>query len=406
MKMFVKIGFRNLWRNKRRSILTSVVIGLGLAAMIITDGFMTGINEYMIQNITSSFSTEGQVQQPDFLSGQKVDKVLKRPKEVFRLLNLDKNVASYSRRVISFSMISSPRNMENITLYGIDPDSEKKLTNIHKYMVEGDFVQDSQSLIVGKGLLKRLEARLGDKVILTLSKSGDGEITQELFRITGVFKTGSKDLDKLVALVHIDRSQKILGLEKNIHQVAMKFHNRLISEQKSYPLWSDLNNTGNLAESWVVLNRSFVSMMGMMDISKAVVAIILMVLVGLGIVNTLFMAIYERVFEFAVLRALGTKASEVVFLIVSEAVSLAIFSVFVGLVIALALAIPMTIWGIDYGGMEFADVTFHRPVYYVFKWSQYILYPLGTIFFTMIISLYPAIHGGKMTMSEALKRSL
>jgi len=93
-------------------------------------------------------------------------------------------------------------------------------------------------------------------------------------------------------------------------------------------------------------------------------------------------------------------------MVVSEAGSLAIFSVIAGILLAIIFAIPLTYIGIDYNGVEFADVTFKEPIYFMFALRQIILYPIGTFLFTLIVGLYPAIHAARIKVGSALKRSL
>lgn len=406
MMMFVKIGFRNIFRNKRRSMLTSIVIAIGLAAMIITDGFLVGMTEYMINTITTSLVTEGQIHHPTFKTSYKVEDTINNIADVESTLENDQQVKFYGKRVLSFAMISSPKNMKNITLIGIDPLEEIKISTINKNIIAGEFVSNEKSLVIGALLMQRLELVIGDKVVVTAAEAHTGEIAQEMMRISGVLKMGSKYMDEKVAFVHIDRAQKILKIDNGIHQIGIVFNDRLKAQNSNYHLWQKLNKTNNSSQSWLQISSSFIGMLKMLDKSKAIMVLILMILVGLAIINTLFMALYERLFEFAVLRALGTKGSEIIVMILAEAASLALLSIILGLLLTLIFAVPMAYYGINYGGIEFADVTFREPLYYAFRWYQYLYFPLVTLFFTMIISLYPAFYAARMTMSQTLKKSL
>ena len=140
--MFIKIGYRNIFRNKRRSLLTSIIIGLGLAAMIITDGFLSGMNENMIKIITNSLVGEGQIHHPKFRDSMKIEDQIQNISKVKEILDSDVDVKAYSQRTISFAMISSPRAMKNVSLYGIEPDKEILVSNINKQIIEGDFVSN------------------------------------------------------------------------------------------------------------------------------------------------------------------------------------------------------------------------------------------------------------------------
>jgi len=242
--------------------------------------------------------------------------------------------------------------------------------------------------------------------VLTVAEAHSGELSQVLLRISGVLTAGSKEMDENAAFIHIKKAQSIFNIGQNYHEIAIKFRDRSVGEQETYPLWAQLNHTGNKGESWKGIVASFTEIMGMVDQSKGIMAFILMLLVGVGIVNTLFMSIYERMFEFAVLRALGTKSREIIIMVMSEAGAMAVMSVVLGLIITVILALPLGLSGIDYGGMEFADVTIREPIFYEFHWSQITSFPVATFMFTVLISIYPAYHAAKVTMAQAIKKTL
>lgn len=403
--LLLRMAFRNILRNKRRSFLTCTVIGLGLAFMVIMDGFIDGMSKNMISSITNGIASEGQIHHPEFLDSKRSKYSIKKLKEVRDILNSDKNVEAYSERVIVPAMISSTANMKNIVVFGVDPEDEKQVTNIYKYITAGEFVKNEKSLVIGYELKKKLEVELGDRIIVSTANIDSEEISQELYRLSGVLRYGSLDVDESLVFIHKKLAQKISGLGENIHEIALKFDNKNIVEDVNNKFWTKFDNLGNEAKSWKDLFASFVKVMQTTDISKAVIALILMLIVGLGIVNTLFMALYERIFEFAVMRSLGTKSVQIIYLIFLEGLFLGILGALLGFVFSGLLTIPFTYIGVDYGGLEFADVTIKDPIYYIFSWAHYTLYPFITVLFTALISIYPAIHMSRISLSESLKRS-
>jgi len=128
--------------------------------------------------------------------------------------------------------------------------------------------------------------------------------------------------------------------------------------------------------------------------------------VAFGIINTLFMSLYERMFEFGVLRAVGTRPSGVRRLIVFEAGALALLSIAMGTVLGFGLTFAMSKIGIDYRGIEFAGTTFYDLLYPVLHVQQFLIYPLAVFIFTLLVGLYPARVAGKMRVADALRKSL
>jgi len=137
-----------------------------------------------------------------------------------------------------------------------------------------------------------------------------------------------------------------------------------------------------------------------------VLAFLLIVVVIFGIINTLFMSLYERLFEFGVLRAVGTRPWGIFRLMVAESGSLGVISAIIGVIISLILMGLISLTGIDYRGIEFAGTTFHDLLYPVMRLYQFIIYPAGLLVFTLLVGVYPAAVAARMPVTEATRRSL
>ena len=138
----------------------------------------------------------------------------------------------------------------------------------------------------------------------------------------------------------------------------------------------------------------------------AVLAVILFAVVSLGIINTLFMSLYERMFEFGVMRAVGTRPFGIGRLILLEAAALSVISIGLGIILGFILTYIVTKTGIDYRGIEFAGVTFQKLLYPVMTVKQYYYYPFWVFVFTTIIGIYPAVYAARMSPAEAMRKSL
>jgi ABC-type antimicrobial peptide transport system permease subunit len=135
-------------------------------------------------------------------------------------------------------------------------------------------------------------------------------------------------------------------------------------------------------------------------------ALILMVVVIFGIINTLFMSLYERLFEFGVLRAVGTRPGGVLKLMLFESGALGVISTVVGVILSLIVCGVFSKTGIDYRGLEFAGSTISEVLYPVMTWWQYVIYPLGLIGFVLLVGFYPAVVAARMKIVEAMRKSL
>ena len=142
------------------------------------------------------------------------------------------------------------------------------------------------------------------------------------------------------------------------------------------------------------------------DFSTLIIAVILFAVVALGIINTLFMSLYERMFEFGVLRAVGTRPGAVARLVVSEAAALSVISIVLGVIIALLVTGIVSKIGIDYRGIEYAGVTFTEKIYPVLRPIQFVKYPAWVFIVTTLVGIYPAVYAARLRPARAMRRSL
>ena len=245
---------------------------------------------------------------------------------------------------------------------------------------------------------------VGDRLVITVAQQNTGEMSQEMMRVKGIFKLGMREMDRSIALIPIKRASAMLGLNNGIHEIAVNLKKHKNSWINDNPLWEKYSKNGNLFRNWVKLLPEMEAMVSMSGFSKYIIGIVLFLLVAGIIINTLFMSIYERMFEFGVMRAIGVKPLKLGSLIVLESGVLAIFATFFGVVTSLILNGILLKTGIDYTGTEFVSVSITELIYPVISVQQYTVFPLALIIFTMITGFYPAIHAARITPANAMKK--
>ena len=144
----------------------------------------------------------------------------------------------------------------------------------------------------------------------------------------------------------------------------------------------------------------------MLDYSLIIVGLILYVIVALGVINSTFMSIYERTWEFGVIKAIGTTPMQIFQLIMFEGLILAVISALAGLILGLAINYLVAIYGIDYSQMEFSGVTIVEPVRAVIRPMQYTQLPVLVVVLTLIACIYPAIYAARLVPNKALRKSM
>lgn len=405
---YIKLAWRNLFRNKRRTIIASIAIGIGLAALLFTASTMKGMEANMIRSATASFLGQGQIHGGDFRITQDVEKTVSNLSKITNILNHEPLVDHYATRTLSMGMISSPANVSAILLVGVTPDEEKDLSQMDDAIVQGSFFTsaDTRDIVIGNQLAEILEIGIGDRVVVTAAQAQTGELSQEMFRVSGIYKFDLKELDNGFALIRLPKAQQMLGIGKGVHQVVFSFKDINQSIDESLPIWKHLSLDGNEAVSWVKILPQLKAMSAMTHISIFILVIILGAVVTFGIINTLFMSLYERMFEFAVLRAVGTRRSGIRKLILFEAGSLAIISIALGLIMGFGLTAWVSHTGINYKGIEFAGTTIKDMIYPEMSLLQFTLFPIGVLFFTIMVAIYPAWAAGRLKIADGMRKSL
>ncbi len=408
MWLYIKLAWRNIFRNKRRTVIAGTAIGIGLASLIFTDALVIGMKENMIRSATASFLGEGEIYRVGFQETQDVEKTIVDLGGVVKRLDGEPIVQHYAVRIMAQGMITSPANMSQVGLVGIEPGSERYLSQFDDALIKGSYFKgdNPRDIVIGDGMAELLEVGIGDRIVVTVAQAGTGELAQEMFRVSGMFHMNVEEMDKGMALIRIEKARDMLHLPGQAHVIALKFTNISYGQDKNLPFWKEYSTNGNEAVGWPVLVPQLQAALQLSSFSTYLVGIILFSVVALGIINTLFMSLYERMFEFGVMRAVGTSPLAIGRLIIFEAGALAVLSIILGSILGLIVTYITAQTGIDYSGIEFAGVTFRELLYPVLEVKQFIEYPFWVFVITVVVGLYPAVYAARLRPAEAMRKSV
>jgi len=403
----LKLAWRNIFRNKRRTIIAGIAIGIGLASMIFTDALVIGMKNNMIHSATASYMGQAQIHRRGYRETQEVTETIDQPGPLLKRLRRDSLVAKATPRIMSLAMLSSPSDVSAVSMVGIQLSSERYISQIDEALVNGEYLSEDnpRALMIGKDLAELLKVGLGDRVVLTVSEAATGDLSQEMFRISGIFHFNIDQMDKAMAFILINKARAMLGLENEVHEIVLSFTDPSIARHPDHPFWKRYATDFNEIAGWPQLMPQLEAALEMSEFSTYLIGIVLFSVVALGIINTLFMSLHERMFEFGVLRAVGTSPFAMGRLIMLEAGALAVVSIILGMIMGLLVTTITAHTGIDYSGIEFAGVTFRELLYPVMTLDQFIRFPVWVFIFTSMVSLYPAIYAARMKPAEALQRS-
>jgi ABC-type lipoprotein release transport system permease subunit len=405
--MIKKLGFRNILRNRRRTIITCLIMGIGLGALIFADAFLHGLTESMISSVTSSFIGDGQIHQKDFLKTREIEKIITNADDILTQLKNDSRIKTVVPRAISTGMISSPTDVLPIAIYGIIPDDEVQISGIKSSIIKGNYLtnEDMNQILIGEKLAKFLGVDVGDKIVLTSAQSKTGQLAQELLRIGGIYKMKNKDMDSSMAFIHLSKAQSIMGIGNSFHELVFKFKSKADVINPPDSFLAEYSKNDNEALSWKKLVPAIDAGIQLTSYSLYIGSFILFSIIALSTMNTLFMSLYERMYEFGILKAMGTRSFFIFKLIIVEAFSLSILSTILGITIGIIAIVITKITGINYlNDVEYLGTTIKSSIYPVILVHQFLIYPLAITLFACISAIYPAISAAKIIPSESMRR--
>jgi putative ABC transport system permease protein len=405
--MLIKIALRNLWRNKRRSIITGAAIALGLGMLIFSSGGTDGMTNMMIENATSMAAGHVVVVGAGYQEEPEVEIVVPDSPAVAAKLAQALPDATVLQRVFLDGLLTSPSGAMGVSVTAIDPATEVRVNDVNEKIIEGEFLDDDpRSIVLGKTLAETLDVTLGDKVVLM--SQGDGEVESRLFRVRGVLSYGIDEIDGFYALITLPAAQEMLGLGDDVNQISVHLDSARDTHDATAVAAAAVGSEAVEVLSWqealpavneyVVAEKSEIYVM----------YFIIFVMVCLGIVNTVLMSVLERMREFGVMLSLGTTPGKLASLVLLEASFLGIIAAVAGVGVGLAFSYPLMVNGLDmsslYGGsIEVSGFAMDLVIFSDVDPVKVAIYVVVVWLMTVAAAIYPAIKAATLKPVECLQ---
>jgi len=403
VKVMSILAWRNLWRNYRRTLIMLLAITVGVWAMIFMTALLRGMVDNMVRTGISVLPGHVQIHAKAYRDDPSVSHSLSVPaKALLEVLN-GVQVTAWTGRVKVPAMISSEQDNRGITLLGIDPGGEMALGFDSTDVIEGRFLEGpgDRGVVIGKKLMERLETRLGKRVVV-MSQDPENNIADRGFRVVGVYEADLESREESFVYAGRDVIQTMLGMGSNVSEIAILGHDYRTPESLALSI-REVVPADQEVLSWLELDPYLSTMMRVMDGFVLVWMVVIFLALSFGLVNTLMMAIFERVREIGLMRALGMRPSAIVYQILVESLML----LTLGLLAGNVLAIGTIIWlkdGIDVSavaeGMEMMGAA--SVMYPVMEWPDLVLANAVVIVLGIITSLLPAWRAAQYRPVEAL----
>lgn len=399
-----KIAFRNIFRQKRRSILTALSMfgGFFLSAFFI--GFSDGSYNTIISMFTSNNLGHIQIHENTYLDKPSLYKTIYNYEDVLKKLSKINGIKSYSPRIFSAGIVSVGDKSSGAKIFGVDQKNEIRTTNFDKKIVKGEVFsgEDVNEVIIGEGLSKILKAGTGQELVV-ISQGADGSIANDAYKIIGISNSGNELEDRVTMYLPLKVAQELLVLEGRVHEIAITVGN-LNSVKKINDLVSQKIKSEEIeAVPWQVFAKSFYDAMQADVAGMWVMLLIIMFVVAIGVLNTVLMSVLERRREYGVLKAMGTKPKDIIKLILTEINILAFMCIILGSIAGFGINLLLSKHGIaipepiTYGGMKFQYMTSEVNL-------RSFLIPAVIVFLSAtIVGFFPALKAAKTDPAKAMR---
>ncbi|HNW27354.1 MAG TPA: ABC transporter permease [Spirochaetota bacterium] len=408
IKTFIMLGWRNLWRQKRRSLVVILSITIGVVLMLLQIAIMNGMITQMLENNISTKLGHISIAKKGFFDDMKLESNFLPDPRMLDRISKEKNVVAVAPRVKAFAMIRTSEASRGVIVMGIYPDREKNISKINEYTLneEGSRYLDDPSandILISKTLAEKLDVVVGDKVVL-LVQDEDNEMTGVGLTVRGLFQTPVRDYDNGVVYMGIKRLQEITGLKDNVSEVMVIVKNKDIVDSVKPRIMKSVADDDLEILTWKEMAPFLLSAIAMIDKQMIVFYFIVFITIIFSIANTLIMSIMERFHELGVMKSIGTRPSQIFFIIMFEAMNLGAVGLAAGVVVSIAAVNILAIKGIDFSlFMEAMRQWGAGSVIYPLIYVKDIIISIVVVeFTTLLAAMYPALKAARIKPLEAL----
>ena len=408
MHMFailLRLAWRNLWRNHRRTLIMLLAIVLGTWAMIFMTALMRGMVSQMVADGISVLPGHVQVHHPDYRDDPSIANLISISDAELSERFGAANFLAWATRIRVPAVITSEYESRGVTLLGVDPLQERGLTFVDYDAVEGRFLEsaDDSGVVIGRKLATTLNTRVGKRIVL-MSQDPENEIADRGFRVVGLFDANVQAYEENYVFAGKTTTQKMLRVGDQVSELVV-LGDDFRDVEAEYNKTVELIDGRAEVKRWIELDAYLGTMLNVMDGFVLVWIIVIFLALSFGLVNTLVMAVFERVREIGLMLALGMRPINILGQIIVESLLLLAIGLAIGTALAWAAVQPMKD-GVDLSivgdGMEMWGMS--SVLYPELLLSDVILANVVVLILGFLASLSPAWRAAQYEPIEAITK--
>lgn len=403
--MILKLAWRNLWRNRKRTIITSASVVFAVLLAIFLNSLKEGILVKMQENVVSFYSGAIQLHQDGYWDDQSINNTFEASDELAAVMEAHQNVESVVPRLESFALTASSDNSRGSLVISIDPEKERLITKIDQKIIEGDFIDDEdRAVLITLGLSDYLELSVGDTLVI-IGQGYHGVSAAGKYPIKGIIDFASPQLNKSMVYLPLKEGQWLFGATNRLSALVLQVHDINQSERTVSEL-ELLVDTSYEIMDWSILMPELDQIIEGERAENVIFLFVLYLLISFGIFGTILMMTMERKFEFGVLVAIGMKKLKLSSVVVLENIFVSMLGALVGTMLSIPLIMYFNAYPIRITGelKEAYERYGFDPVFY-FSVEPQIFYSqtFVVLAIALVLSIYPMLKIGRLNAVEAMR---
>ncbi|MDW3209210.1 MAG: FtsX-like permease family protein [Reichenbachiella sp.] len=403
--MIISLAWRNVWRNKTRSAAVILALTVGLFGALFIASMSNGMVDKWIKSTIENEISDIQIHHAEYLIMEELELTMDE-NELKGVLRNNDQVKSFTSRIKTEAMAMTANNSAQITLYGIDPNQEKQVTEVYNLLIEGQYLETEsrfKPIIISERLAEKLKVRLKSKIIFTLADK-TGNMVYENFKVNGIFDTNSTMFDDRNVFVRKSDLRKILKLnEGQVHEMAIRVTNQenlsstVAVLQHTFPDYK--------TEDWKEINPTLSMSGSLMQMFNYILVGIVLIALIFGIINTMLMVILERTKEIGMLRSLGMRKKKIAQMITLETIFLCLVGGIMGNLLALVSIEYFGRVGMHFESFKEGMEQFGMSaiVYPTLDYSFYAIITGMVVCTAVFSSIFPIIRAFKLNPALAIR---
>ena len=401
MTQLFKMAFRDLGRNKRRSLLSALAVSIGMSLLLLMASIVDGEMRGALQNTIRLQSGHLQIRPVDYNENKTSlnwADLIANPQGVIAQLKTIPQVTEATPRLFASGIVSRGENSAGVQVIGIDPASPANQI-FREGLLEGSFItpDDREGILIGRQLARKFNLKAGDQVSLLVNKS-EGNVDEQMFVVRGIYTTNTVGYDESSVFIPLVKAQTFTGAGDHATIIFVLLQDR----EQAEAVASALQSSNTQAVTWQEMNELIVQFESFADAYMTFLYLIVLGITATVVTNTLVMAVFERTREIGILAAIGMKGRRIMAQFLVEGAMIATLGIIGGLILGGGLVWYFTVYGFFIGDMGMTGILMGDQIYAHLTVQDTIYLTVVAYVVTLLASLYPATLAARMEPVDAL----